>query len=43
MRQAGSFMGLATNVDYATEVTRQPLARCKCAQSCSGLLPQDQK
>ena len=25
--QAGSFMGLATNVDYATEVTRQPLAR----------------
>ena len=25
--QAGSFMGLATNVDYATEVTLQPLAR----------------
>ena len=24
---AGSFMGLATNVDYATEVTLQPLAR----------------
>ena len=26
--KAGSFMGLATNVDYATEVTLQPLARC---------------
>jgi uroporphyrinogen decarboxylase len=25
--RAGSFMGLATNVDYATEVTLQPLAR----------------
>ena len=25
--QAGSFMGLATNVDYATEVTLQPLER----------------
>ena len=25
--KAGSFMGLATNVDYATEVTLQPLAR----------------
>lgn len=25
--QAGSFMGLATHVDYATEVTLQPLAR----------------
>lgn len=25
--QAGSFMGLATNVDFATEVTLQPLAR----------------
>ncbi len=25
--QAGSFMGLATNVDYATEVTLQPLDR----------------
>src|SRR3954471_11609694 len=25
--QAGSFMGLATNTDYATEVTLQPLAR----------------
>ncbi|MDO5289555.1 MAG: uroporphyrinogen decarboxylase [Pseudomonadota bacterium] len=25
--QAGSFMGLATQVDYATEVTLQPLAR----------------
>ncbi len=25
--QAGSFMSLATNVDYATEVTLQPLAR----------------
>jgi uroporphyrinogen decarboxylase len=25
--QAGSFMGLATNVDYATEVTMQPLER----------------
>ncbi len=25
--RAGSFMGLATNVDYATEVTMQPLAR----------------
>ena len=25
--QAGSFMGLATNVDYATDVTLQPLAR----------------
>ena len=25
--QAGSFMGLATNVEYATEVTLQPLAR----------------
>ena len=25
--QAGSFMGLATNIDYATEVTLQPLAR----------------
>ena len=24
--RAGSFMGLATNVDYATEVTLQPLA-----------------
>lgn len=24
---AGSFMGLATNTDYATEVTLQPLAR----------------
>src|SRR5690606_25140402 len=24
---AGSFMGLATNVDFATEVTLQPLAR----------------
>ena len=27
--KAGSFMGLATNVDYATEVTLQPLARYK--------------
>ena len=27
--QAGSFMGLATNVDFATEVTLQPLARYK--------------
>ncbi|MEO6292301.1 MAG: uroporphyrinogen decarboxylase [Burkholderiaceae bacterium] len=26
---AGSFMGLATNTDYATEVTLQPLARYK--------------
>ena len=26
--KAGSFMGLATNVDYATEVTLQPLERC---------------
>ena len=26
-RRAGSFMGLATNVDYATEVTLQPLER----------------
>ena len=25
--QAGSFMGLATNVDFATEVTLQPLER----------------
>jgi uroporphyrinogen decarboxylase len=25
--KAGSFMGLATNVDYATEVTLQPLER----------------
>src|SRR5471032_1184560 len=25
--RAGSFMGLATNVDYATEVTLQPLER----------------
>ena len=25
--KAGSFMGLATNTDYATEVTLQPLAR----------------
>jgi uroporphyrinogen decarboxylase len=25
--KAGSFMGLATNVDYATEVTLQPLDR----------------
>ncbi|MDO8774243.1 MAG: uroporphyrinogen decarboxylase [Burkholderiaceae bacterium] len=25
--KAGSFMGLATNIDYATEVTLQPLAR----------------
>ncbi|MEO7160037.1 MAG: uroporphyrinogen decarboxylase [Polaromonas sp.] len=25
--QAGSFMGLATNIDYATEVTLQPLER----------------
>ena len=25
--QAGSFMGLATNADYATEVTLQPLER----------------
>src|SRR3954452_11571466 len=25
--RAGSFMGLATNVDFATEVTLQPLAR----------------
>ena len=25
--RAGSFMGLATNVDYATEVTLQPLDR----------------
>src|SRR5688572_29222573 len=25
--KAGSFMGLATNVDFATEVTLQPLAR----------------
>jgi uroporphyrinogen decarboxylase len=25
--QTGSFMGMATNVDYATEVTLQPLAR----------------
>ncbi|MFZ2294954.1 MAG: uroporphyrinogen decarboxylase family protein, partial [Polaromonas sp.] len=25
--QAGSFMGLATNTDYATEVTLQPLER----------------
>ncbi|MGA1160344.1 MAG: uroporphyrinogen decarboxylase family protein, partial [Burkholderiaceae bacterium] len=25
--KAGSFMGLATNADYATEVTLQPLAR----------------
>ena len=27
--KAGSFMGLATNTDYATEVTLQPLARYK--------------
>jgi len=27
--RAGSFMGLATNTDYATEVTLQPLARYK--------------
>ncbi len=27
--QAGSFMGLATNTDYATEVTLQPLERYK--------------
>jgi uroporphyrinogen decarboxylase len=27
--QAGSFMGLATNTDFATEVTLQPLARYK--------------
>ncbi len=27
--KAGSFMGLATNVDYATEVTLQPLERYK--------------
>lgn len=27
--QAGSFMGLATNTDYATEVTLQPLERFK--------------
>jgi uroporphyrinogen decarboxylase len=27
--KAGSFMGLATNTDYATEVTMQPLARYK--------------
>jgi uroporphyrinogen decarboxylase len=27
--QAGSFMGLATNTDYATEVTLQPLSRYK--------------
>ena len=25
--KAGSFMGLATNVDFATEVTLQPLQR----------------
>ena len=27
--QAGSFMGLATNTEYATEVTLQPLERYK--------------
>jgi uroporphyrinogen decarboxylase (EC 4.1.1.37) len=33
---AGSFMGLATNVDYATEVTLQPLARYDSTpRSCS--------
>jgi uroporphyrinogen decarboxylase len=34
--RAGSFMGLATNTDYATEVTLQPLERFRWTPpSCS--------